>query len=246
MIYQTHLTLKSRNVKTGSIPVSTTTGETCPKACPFNHANAGGCYAEAGHVGMFWQKVTAKKAGAKYDQFIDQIKALPTGQFWRHNQAGDLAGNGEDIDAGALQKLCDANAGKNGFTYTHYDTLKHKNNRRLVAMANKAGFIVNLSGNNTDHADKLKALGVAPVVSVLPIEYERGKGESLPEYKTRLQTLPQKTKAGHSIVVCPATYLDNVSCKTCKLCGNGNRKTIVGFPAHGVSKKKADKIAKGN
>ena len=86
------------------------------------------------------------------------------------------------------------------------------------------------------------------------IDYERttqktdaGKvwAETLPEYKDRLTSLPQTTPAGHRLAVCPATYKDDTACKDCKLCQKANRKVIVGFSAHGRSKRKADAIAQG-
>ena len=40
----------------------------------------------------------------------------------------------------------------------------------------------------------------------------------------------------------PATYQEGMSCNDCRLCAKANRKTIVGFPAHGRSKRKADAI----
>jgi hypothetical protein len=46
------------------------------------------------------------------------------------------------------------------------------------------------------------------------------------------------TPAGRKVVVCPATQRDDVSCATCALCAR-QRDVIVGFPAHGVAKKKA-------
>ena len=46
-------------------------------------------------------------------------------------------------------------------------------NRRLIAMAVKAGFTVNLSADNPDHADQMVALGIAPVVTVLARAYAR-------------------------------------------------------------------------
>jgi hypothetical protein len=52
MTYQVALTLVSRNAKTGPIPVSTTTRETCPDVCPFRKDNEGGCYAEGGPIRM--------------------------------------------------------------------------------------------------------------------------------------------------------------------------------------------------
>lgn len=242
---QTHLTIKSRNVKTGPIPVSTTTAESCPPSCPFN--NGGGCYAASGPLALHWRKVSEQKAGAAFDAFCNQIAALPAGQLWRHNQAGDLVGVGDIIDNASLAQLIAANAGKRGFTYTH-KPMDVSDNAAAVANANANGFAVNVSANNLQHADALADMRVGPVVSVLPIEYQRReKGgqwlETEKEYKARLRELPQTTPAGRKMTVCPATYRDNVSCATCKLCAVIDRETVVGFPAHGVQKKRASAIA---
>jgi hypothetical protein len=224
--YQVALTLKSRNEKTGPIPVSTTTYETCPAACPLQGKN--GCYAEAGPLALFWQKVTARKVGMAWAQFTAQVNALPEGTLWRHNQAGDLPGDKVTIDAKALAALVKANKGKNGFTYTHYDPIANKANRRAIASANKSGFTVNLSANNLSHADKLAALGIAPVAVVLPASVQGNVKLATPE--------------GRKVIVCPATYRDDVSCKSCGLCAR-SRDAIVGFPSHGVQSKKASAIA---
>lgn len=220
---QTNLTLKSRNVKTGPIPVSTTSEKSCPTACPFKNKN--GCYAELGHVGMFWNKVTAGKTGTDFDQFCKQIDALEPDTLWRHNQAGDLIGDRETIDAQALRQLTRANGGKRGFTYTHYDVLNNRDNFTAVQDANRRGFTVNLSANNLAHADKLAETGIAPVVVVLPSD----------------ATENTVTPMGRKVIVCPATVRDDISCKTCALCQK-QRAAIVGFPAHGVSKKRVDAI----
>lgn len=219
-----HLTLKSRNVKTGPIPVSTSTAITCPTACPFN--NGGGCYAASGPLALFWHKVTAGEAGTTWEGFLEQISALPDGQLWRHNQAGDLAGIGDEVDLFALSQLIQANRGKRGFTYTH-KPLKSGHERDMVAIANRNGFIINLSANNLAHADELADLQIAPVVAVVPID----------------QTENTTTPAGRKVVICPATQRDDVSCATCGLCAR-LRDAIVGFPAHGTSKRKADAIAR--
>ena len=150
--------------------------------------------------------------------------------------------------------LVKANTGKRGFTFSHYDPIKHPVNAYALSAANNNGFTVNLSGNTIKHADELADLEIGPVVSIVPLEYERqtkktdaGKiwAETLEEYKARLQTLPDQTPKARKLVVCPATYSDDVSCKTCGLCQKSNRKTIVAFPAHGTSRRKADAIATG-
>ena len=228
MSYNVALTMVSRNVKTGPIPVSTTTRTSCPTSCPFRKDQAGGCYADAGPLAMFWEKVTDGRAGDTWQAFVKQVAKLRAGTLWRHNQAGDLPSDGVTIDAEALASLVRANKGKQGFTYTHHNVTDMEGNREAVAHANANGFTINLSANNPRHADALAALNIGPVVTVLPLSV------------TGNQTLA--TPEGRKIVVCPATYRDDVSCATCGLCQR-QREAIVGFPAHGPSKKKANAIA---
>ncbi len=152
------------------------------------------------------------------EEFTAAIKALPAGQLWRHNQAGDLPGADETIDAGQLAKLVKANAGKNGFTYSHKKM--SPKNAAAVRYANANGFTVNLSADTLKQADILKAQNIGPVVVVLPANV----------------TTNQTTPAGHKIVICPATNRDNVTCASCKLCAWSGRQVIIGFPAHGSKK----------
>lgn len=222
-----HATLRSKNAKTGDMPVTTTSADTCPPACPFNHKNQGGCYADSGPLKLHWDKVTRGERGGPLETLCDTIANLPDGQVWRHNQAGDLPGIGDTIDLHALGQLVKANKGKRGFTYTHKPMDIHAN-ETAVENANLEGFTINLSGNNLEHADELADLDIAPVVVVLPSDTQ-GKTVTTP--------------AGRTVTVCPATYRDDVSCATCKLCAVRDRKVMVGFPAHGTSKRKADAVA---
>lgn len=228
MPYMVHLTTKSRNEKTGPIPVSTTEAKTCPSACPLKGA---GCYAELGPLGMHWQKVSRGERGDAWPVFVARVAAFKPGTLWRANAAGDLPGDGLTIDGPALMQLVAANAGKRGFTYTHYHPAMGRNAAR-IAEANKAGFTINLSANDLRHADQLAGLAIGPVVTVLPADTAR------PGLKI---TTPQ----GRKVTVCPATYRDDVTCKSCGLCAIATRETIVGFPAHGVKAKRADQIARG-
>lgn len=227
MRYRAHLTLKSRNEKTGPIPISTTERKTCPTACPLQ---GGACYAESGPLRIFWDKVSDGRAGMSWDAFCVAVFDLPIGVLWRHNQSGDLPGDGRLIDETALGALVRANAGKRGFTYTHYGP-EAAHNAFHIERANKAGFTINLSGNNPAHADHLAAYGIGPVTTVLPID--AAKNETL------------QTPQGRKIVVCPATYRDDVTCQSCGLCAIAARDFIIGFPAHGTGKRKAEKIARG-
>ena len=232
------VTLKSKNKKTGPIPVTTTSADSCPPSCPFREA---GCYAKGGPLAIVWRQVD--DIGITIKEFCQTIASLPMTTFWRHNQAGDLPGEGETIDTKALAAIVKANKGRRGFTYTHKSPFV-KRNASAIAKANRGGFTINLSGNNLEHADTLADLGIAPVVSVLPKEYERGahKGEyteTLTDYRKRVRGLA--TPQGKAVAICPATYMDT-NCKACQLCQR-QRDVIVGFPAHGVAHKKASAIA---
>jgi len=225
MEYQVHTTIKSKNVKTGEIPVTTTTADTCPPDCAFKD---NGCYAGSGPLALHWAKVTNGERGDTWSGFIAKVQSFKDGQLWRHNQAGDLAGDGKRLDADANDQLADANRGKRGFTYTHYPVLTDKHNAQVVKRMNEKGFVVNLSANNVKHADALYDLDIGPVATVLP----------------EAQTTNTTTPKGRKVIVCPATIRDNVSCATCQLCAR-NRDAIIGFPAHGTTKRKANTVAQG-
>ena len=221
-----HLTAVSSNAKTGPIPVSTTSSETCPPACPFND---GACYAKSGPLALHWRKVSDESRGDEFDDFLRKIRAIPKNQLWRHNQAGDLFGKGNRINVTQLQKFALAAKRSNGFTYTHKPDTPA--NIKAIRAANER-ITINLSANNLAHADTLLKHGL-PVVAVMPID--AGKRE--------------RTPAGHRVVTCPATTSDKVTCASCGLCATqdlaGGREYIIGFPAHGTSKKKANLIARG-
>jgi hypothetical protein len=220
------LVMKSRNRKTGPIPVSTTSADTCPSACPFL---GNGCYADSGPLAINWRDVNNGRAGTDWQGFCAAVASLPEGTFWRHNQAGDLPGSGNAIDAEQLAQLAASNSGRRGFTFTHKPMTAA--NAKAVQDANANGFAVNLSANNLNHADELAALGIAPVAVVLPQDVDGAVTRTL------------QTPAGRTVSVCPATYREDVTCQSCQLCQRQDRKSIVGFPAHGGTARKASTIA---
>jgi hypothetical protein len=238
--YAVQFTLKSRNSKVGAMPVSTTSRNTCPDSCPLK---ASGCYAESGPLAMLWAALSKATPGKTFQragqtmqsltwtQFVHAVAALPEATLWRHNQAGDLPGKSDAIDVAALSTLVKANQGRRGFTYTHKPlTGPHGAcNAAAIAAANAAGFTVNLSADNLAEADQLAKSGVGPVVVVLPDTVQGNADISTPQ--------------GRRVSICPATYRDDVSCATCQLCQRQNRKSVVGFPAHGASKRKASAVA---
>lgn len=216
-----HLTRVSSNKKTGGIPVSTTSNSTCPKRCSLQ---ANGCYAESGPLQIHWKKVSEGTRGSNLSDFCTEIRSLPKFSLWRYGQAGDLPGNGHRINESDLAQLVHSNRGRHGYGYTHYDP-RLPVNARAIQNANQQGFTINLSAETLHEADEYVALGIAPVVVILPV----GQEDSL------------LTPAGNTVTVCPAVTGDS-TCATCAVCAVADRKSIIGFPAHGTSKAKAQAI----
>ena len=213
---QVHITLKSANVKTGPIPVSTTEPDSCPDDCSMKKE----CYAGSGPLALHWRAVGAGTRGTDWPTFTQAIAALPDDQLWRHNQAGDLPKKNNSIDPVKLGQLVAANKNKRGFTYSHHRDAASIN---CIRHANAWGFTVNLSANDLNDADILAAHNAGPVVVVLP------------STTTKNTTTP----AGRPVVICPATQRDDVSCASCQLCQR-QRAAIVGFPAHGTRRRVID------
>lgn len=224
--HQYHLAKVSGNAKTGPIPVSTTSRDSCPASCGMR----GACYAMCGPLAMHWRKLDDRTRGCDLSEFVNQIKSLPEGQLWRCNQAGDLPGANDQIDPIAFGQIVTANHGKRGFTYTHYPM--NADNAAQIKLANDNGFTVNLSADNLEHADRLASLGIGPVAVVLPSSAAEGPKVI-------------KTPAGRNVLICPAARSDNFTCANCGLCAVATRKTIVGLPAHGTKVKTANQIANG-
>ena len=127
------------------------------------------------------------------------------GQPWRHNQAGDLPGDGDAIDAAKLSALVNANRGKLGWTYTHKPVdAKHIANRRAIADANADGFVINLSADTLAEADTLAALNVGPVVVVLDAQEGTKADTTTPE--------------GRKVITCPATYRERCDMRLAACC----------------------------
>lgn len=208
---------KSANAKTGPIPVTYSSAETCPDACPLK---ANGCYASSGfHTRLAWDRASRASA-ASWRATLESVRALPAGQLWRHNVAGDLPGRGDAIDGTALASLAAANTGRNGYTYTHKPLTTE--NAAAIREANRAGFTVNLSADSMREADEKANAACGPVVVVVPADHPA----------------LSKTPAGRTVIVCPAQTGDK-TCATCKACANPNRKPIIAFRIHGTGSKKA-------
>jgi hypothetical protein len=203
--------------------VSTSPPSTCPDSCALK---GNGCYAETGRVR--WQWRAAERNGVAWLSFLAQVRYLPGGQLWRHNVAGDLPGEGNLINPLELGQLVRANKGKCGFTYTHYPMTPH--NRAQVEAAVAQGFTINVSTDRASDAVALRQRGLkAPLVTILPIDAPNDQW---------LQ--------GVRIVACPAEKTDKVQCSNCGLCQQPDRGYVIGFRAHGSSKRTVDVIARSS
>jgi hypothetical protein len=169
--------------------------------------------------------VFALRGDSSWWRFCAEVAALPEGQIWRHNEAGDLPGLGDHLDIGALNMLVRANEGKRGFTFTS-KPLRTSTERAAIRSANERGFTINLSAFSLAEADKLASLGIGPVTVVLPSD--------APETLT--------TPAGRAVVVCPFQTPKKLTCLECKRCTVVSRKSIVGFRAHGPGKKATSQL----
>lgn len=217
-----HFVRVSGNRKTGPIPVTNTDAESCPPSCGlFNE-----CYAKSGHVAIHWRKLK-QGSGLTLPQLSAYLRTMPGGQLWRHNVAGDLPGNGESIDAAALNTLARANRGRRGFTYTHKPPTA--DNLTAIRKATRDGFTINLSADNATRADTLSDTGL-PVVVVIPADAPK----------------VSHTPRGRKIVHCPAENSDRVTCATCGLCAVADRPYLIGFKPKGAKRRAVDSIARGN
>lgn len=222
-----HLSPRSSNAKTGPIPVSTSSRKTCPSAavCPFKGQ---GCYAETGPLALHWRAVTAGTRGVPWADFLETIRALPAGQLWRHNQAGDLYKPGTAIGRAALEQLTEANRGRRGFTYSHHRRTPSTVQAFKAATAN--GFTVNASCQTEAEADGAIASGLRAVFVV-------------PSTETRTQW---QTAGGNRAIVCPAQRsgpgFDDMTCERCRLCQARPQHVAVAFIAHGTQRRKVDAV----
>jgi hypothetical protein len=184
-----------------------------------------------GALNIHWTALTRNQIGDSFSDFVSKLKSLPDNQLTRLNQAGDLPGKGNRINGEQLRAITHASKGKRFFGYTHKPMLGASyvasQNRKHVKAAVEGGVSINLSANNLRHADELKTLGIAPVVTVIPL----GSPDVL------------HTPAGHKVIKCPAQSREYVTCATCKLCAVANRKVIIGFEAHGNGQKYVSQVA---
>jgi len=216
-----HITVKSSNKKVGPVPVTTSQkANSCPLTCPFINK---GCYAKSGPLALHWAKIESGERGGNWNDLCEFVESLPQGQFFRHNQAGDLFNTAGLIDTGLLNSLVKANKNKKGYTYTHHVLNAH--NVSQIKKANKKGFTINASCQSLTECDAAISKGL-PTVCVVDSE----------------KPTPKTTPVGHKVLVCPA-QTGNTNCNTCRLCSQAERNNLViAFKAHGTQKKAVNEL----
>ncbi len=220
-----HLTVTSKNAKTGPIAVTTSSKDTCPDICPLKKK---GCYADNGPLQLHWELITQQKRGVSFDDFLILLLKLKRFSELRYGQAGDLPKIKDDTDTIDSEKLSRLTAvikqrKLKAYAYTHFPVMDHLANQNAIKHANDNGFTINLSANNISEVDALLDLNIAPVAVIM--------NQSAPKVSY--------TEQGNKIVICPAQTNKKTTCMDCMLCQKHDRDFSIGFYPHGTSVKKA-------
>lgn len=214
-----HLTRVSGNSKTGPIPVTTSSRDTCSPSCPFLGM---GCYADAGPLALHWGKVTTAERGVSFAQHCADLASLPPSQLVRLNQAGDLVHKHGRISRRFVRGIVAACKNLKAYTYSHH-ALNLGENLQLLRFANRNGLTINVSTETEAAADQAIASGLP---AVLAVDSDEARDT-------------WHTPAGNVVLVCPAQRRDT-DCATCQLCHTRGKRVVIAFRAHGTSKKKAN------
>ena len=79
------VTIRSRNQKTGPMPVVTSSRDTCPRHCPLR---AEGCYALHGPLGWHWKALDEGRTGHDLDTLLGYLRKLTPNKLWRYAGLG--------------------------------------------------------------------------------------------------------------------------------------------------------------
>lgn len=206
----------SQNIKTGDIPQTYTSHNSCPVRCPF-HKN--GCYADNFGTNFQWKRADNGMTVTELKKWVE--KNTEKGALIRHNVGGDIAIPGtSNVSPLLLGRLLDAFTDRKAYSYTHCEITEE--NAEFLRYSNSHGFVISFSCETVEEVDKARALGVPAVLTV-----------------TEFPTASAVTPEGHFLVPCPAQTHEGMTCKKCRLCANPNRDSVVCFLAHGNQAKKA-------
>ena len=219
-----HLSRVSKNKKTGPIPVTTTSRNSCPPTCAMRPA----CYGMLGPLALHWDRVSDGSRGKGWRDHLNDLLTLPFCSPLRLNQVGDLpASNGrlsrrylvQLITAVRLRKL-------QAWTYTHHDPTKGEN-AALLRRAFRSGLTVNVSTESVEAADRAIAADLPATITVPSTE----------------QRTTWRTPDGNLVMVCPAQRRET-DCSQCMLCHKRGKRVVIAFTAHGTRKATADQLLK--
>jgi len=233
----------SQNAKTGPIPATITERASCWSGCALYEK---GCYAFNGASAISGPVSRKARAAGPGTSFVRKSQRSPTGPCGAMRRRA--ISPAPTMRSTRRWQLVIANRGKRVIAFTHKpvlpDTPVAARNRSIIAVANTAGFTINLSANNPAEADALAELKIGPVVTILAHDYarravrHRAKSwpdewtETIAEWRDRIAEVPSRTPAGRRIAICPATY-SAATCKSCGACAR-HREAIIGLPAHGA------------
>ena len=163
------LTLRSRNTKTGPIPVSTSSR--LALSCPVQQRQCRRLLRRVGAVGAVLGKVSDGRAAAPMTRSWRLLPRCRPANFGGMTKPATYPAPATRSMPACWRSLSTANAGRRGFTYSHKPLTP--DNAAAIAAANAGGFTINLSANTLAHADELADAAVGPVVAVLPLDYAR-------------------------------------------------------------------------
>jgi hypothetical protein len=217
-----HLSRVSSNKKTGPIPVTTTSRNSCPPTCAMRPA----CYAMTGPLALHWDKVSNGERGKSWRDHLADLATLPVFSPLRLNQSGDIPHSGGRISRRYLVALLQVIKRRKlqAWTYTHHDLAKGEN-AELLRRAFRSGLTINVSTETVEAADAAIAAGLPATITV-PSTEER---------------TTWRTPERNLVMVCPAQRRET-DCSQCMLCHKRGKRVIVAFTAHGTRKKKADQL----
>lgn len=224
---------KSSNRKLGNIPVLTTSRNTCPTYCGLYTT----CYAGFGPLNIHWKKISNGERGfSSSKELFHKINGLSKNQVWRINQAGDLPSTKKGtIDRNFLNSLIKSSRHTKPICFTHH------NDFETIKLANKKGLNLIFSLNN------LNELGNVPddIPLSVPVNssFCRNKKESLTSFKKRVKEPLKNLRNNYrnynkKMILCPATYMEDMTCEKCKICTKLKSDELVMFPSHGIRKNK--------